>query len=103
MPITVTQTGRDLVINEVDRVITFSNLGLDWASAGYTLKLGVTPPSGTETEYDLAAVVGTATSAKKEGTTGMFTTAGNYQFKIYAYSSGTKKLITEYVDVPVRP
>lgn len=91
----VTVVGPPIVAGEVDCTLIFNDLALDWAAAGYTLKLEVTAPNGTETEYDLAAVSGDVYAAKLVGVGGMFPTHGIYTFKIIAYSGATRKRLTE--------
>lgn len=98
----LTITGRPIVAGEVDRTLIFDDLELDWAAAGYTLKLEVTNPEGVPLEYSLAAVSGDVYAAKLVGIGGMFPSHGIYTLRIYAYTSSTRKLITEYAPYEVQ-
>lgn len=98
----LTTTGRPIVAGEVDRTLIFDDLELDWAGAGYTLKLEVTKPDfSTPTEYSLAAVSGDVYAAKLVGIENVFPVRGVYTLRIYAYNGATRKLITEYAPYPV--
>lgn len=98
----LTITGRPIVAGEVDRTLIFDDLELDWNAAGYTLKLEVVTPSGTATEYTLAVVSGDVYAAKLVGISGIFPVSGAYTLRIYAYTSSTRKLITEYAPYEVQ-
>lgn len=99
---TVTTDGPPIVAGEVDRTLIFADFGLDWAGAGYTLKLEVTRPDGTQTEYELAAVSGDVDSAKLVGVGGVFPVSGVYLFQLICYSGSTLKRQTELFEYHVK-
>lgn len=102
---TVRITGRRIVAGEVDRTITFEELGLDWNAAGYTLKMEVTNDEGTATLYALTAVAGTGNEekAQKIGIGDIFPSAGTYILKVIAYSGSDQKLLASDISIVVDP
>lgn len=84
MALSITFTGRPIVAGERDRSITFTDLGLDWAGAGYTLWLQIVAPDTTCTIVSLVAVGGHTDQAKLSSVTGLFPTSGMYVLKIFA-------------------
>ncbi|HQR07037.1 MAG TPA: hypothetical protein PLN21_09455 [Gemmatales bacterium] len=102
MPVTI--TGRPIVSGEKDRTILFTNIGLDWAGAGYTLKLRVTNSDGDPpTDYDLDAVVGEAEQAELTSTEDVFPDAGYYTLKLIAFSGADERVLAENLLIEVKP
>lgn len=98
----ITVDGPPIVAGEVDRTLVFDNLQLDWASAGYTMKLELTDPSGSEEVYALATVSGDVYAAKKVGVEGMFPVSGVYRFQLAGYIGATRKRIGEGFEYHVK-
>lgn len=98
----ITVDGPPIVAGEEDRTLVFDNLQLDWAAVPYTMKLELTRPDGTETEYDLAAVSGNVNAAKRVGVAGMFPVSGVYRFQLIGYSGATRKRIAESFEYHVK-
>ncbi len=84
----VTWTGRPLVVGERDRTITFTSLGLDWAGNGYTLWLNIVAPDTTSTTVSLAAVVAHTDQGYLSSTAGLFDQNGVYKLKVLARKNG---------------
>jgi len=100
----VTITGRPIVAGEKDRTILFTNLGLDWAGAGYTLKLRVTNSDGDPpTDYDLDAVVGEDEQAELPSTEDVFPDAGYYTLKLIALTGADERVLAENLLLEVKP
>jgi hypothetical protein len=99
---TMTQTGRNINVNEVDRIITISGMGIDWNASGYTPKLEVTRPDKTTTILTLGVVAGDVNAAKIEGIDGVFTMSGVYVLQPVLTVGSIRKLIGDPFDHTVR-
>ncbi len=87
---------RALQAGEVGRVITATNLGVDWADLGYTLKLHIINPSGTlSTDNAMSAVGGSPLEAQITTTATMFPTAGTYRVQVVGYDGASTTLRSE--------
>lgn len=103
MSLRVVYTGRPIVAGEEDRSITFTEIGVDWAGEGYTLKLRVTDPDCVAVEYTLDAVVGETEQGKLSNINGVFVQSGIYTLKLICYVGTDSKLISEDYYLYVRP
>lgn len=93
---------RPLQAGEVGRVITATDLGVDWAGLGYTLKLHIINSSGTlSTDNSMVAVGGSPMEAEITTTATMFPTAGTYRVQVVAYSGATTTLRSEMASIVV--
>lgn len=89
-------TNRPIQAGEVGRELLFSQLNVDWADLGHTIKLHVTlKDSGVTNTYNMSAVASFPLQGKILTTAEMFPDAGTYRVQVVSYDGTDPALRSE--------